>query len=289
MRLAHFSDIHVTLSPARQGKLMGKRAAGALNYYVGGRKRHFADVEARIAELLEDIDRQNVDHAVCTGDITQMSYWEEFERCAALFGDRLHQPERYTVIPGNHDRYTPGAVAAGWYERFFDRVSGGRGEFPFRKDVQARSLVGLDVSRPTSFADSSGRCGEAQLKAVDEMLAELAAERRRAIVLLHYGFFRADGRPDRRGHALRDADALMAVLDKPEYTVDLVLHGHMHRYYDVRTARRAVICAGSATDLAHGGGYNVYELEDREVVVHRRKWDAAASAYVPAETRRVPY
>jgi hypothetical protein len=49
---------------------------------------------------LADIDAVGVDHALCTGDVTQMSYAIEFERLSALYGPRLQQPERHTVIPG---------------------------------------------------------------------------------------------------------------------------------------------------------------------------------------------
>ena len=291
MRIAHFSDIHVTLSPAKQGlrRLWGKRSAGAINYYIGGRRHHFADVESRIAILLADVDRQNVDHAVCTGDITQMSYREEFARCANLFGPRLQQPDRYTVIPGNHDRYTVGSVKAGWFEQYFGPLAGPTATFPFRKDVGAVSFVGVDVARPTAFVDSSGRCGPAQLAALDEILTKLASEDRRTIVLMHYGFFRGDGRPDRARHGIRDAETLMALFDRDDVRVDLILHGHMHRSYAVRTARRAVICAGSATDLARGSGYNVYELGDEAISVERRRWDEAAGAYVPDASSVVQY
>lgn len=290
MRIAHFSDIHVTLSPATQGvaSLLGKRAAGALNYYVGGRRHHFAGVESRIAALLDDVDQQGVDHAVCTGDITQMSYEEEFRRCAALFGERLSQPERYTVIPGNHDRYTPKAVRAGWFEAAFGAVASPTGTYPFRKDVGEVSFVGIDVARPTTLIDSSGWCGPDQLSALSHLLEGLTAENRRTVVLLHYGFFRANGQPDRPGHGIRDADALLAVIDRDDLRVDLVLHGHMHQSYAVRTARRTVICAGSATDLAHGGGYNVYALDDDAVTVVRRTWDISSGAFVAGETERVP-
>ncbi len=293
MRIAHFSDIHVTLSPMQQGlrTLWGKRSAGALNYYVGGRKRHFEDVEERIERLLEDVDMQMPDHVVCTGDITQMSYEEEFVRCARLFGDRIREPGRYTVIPGNHDRYTEDTATL--FDRYFGDLSAGVPEtgprFPFRKDVGSVSLVGLDLARPTTLTDSSGLCGPEQLEALSEILGQLATAGRSTIVLMHYGFYRSNGQPDRPHHGIRDAEALMAVLDDSRYRVDLVLHGHMHRSYVVRTRRRAVICAGSATDLAHGGGYNLYELGEDEVVVHRRNWDPAANAYRAAEQTRVAY
>ena len=35
-----------------------------------GRGRHFAGSDQRIAKLLEDVDAQGVDHALCTGDVT---------------------------------------------------------------------------------------------------------------------------------------------------------------------------------------------------------------------------
>ncbi|MEO1337338.1 MAG: metallophosphoesterase, partial [Myxococcota bacterium] len=176
MRLAHFSDIHVTLSPVKHGGLLSKRTAGALNYYVGGRRHHFANVEARIATLLADVDAQDVDHTVCTGDVTQMSYEEEFRRCAALFGERLDQPERFTVIPGNHDRYT--SKASGLFEQFFGRLACPDGRYPFRKDVGSVSFIGLDLARPTALIDSSGLCGAAQLSALTRMLEALTAEGR---------------------------------------------------------------------------------------------------------------
>ena len=287
MRIAHFSDIHVTASPIQQGlkTLWGKRAGGAVNYYIGGRRHHFADVDHRIRRLLDDVDAQNVDHAVCTGDITQMSYEDEFDRCAALFGPRLSQPDRYTVIPGNHDRYTTAAVQAGWFEKHFGAVCDDGQGYPFRKDVGSVSFVGLDLARPCGIVDSSGYCGPTQLAALQRHLTALTAEGRRTIVLLHYGFYRADGRPDRQRHGIRDADALMAVLDDEAVRVDLILHGHMHSSYTVRTQRRTVICAGSATDLAHKGGYNVYELGEDSVAVRRRIW--SAGSYVDEKTVRV--
>ncbi|MEM7676713.1 MAG: metallophosphoesterase, partial [Myxococcota bacterium] len=288
MRLAHFSDIHITLSPVRYGGLWSKRTAGALNYYVGGRRHHFANVEARVAALLADVDAQGVDHAVCTGDITQMSYVEEFRRCAALFGPRLEQPQRFTVIPGNHDRYT--STEADLFEQFFGRLAEPDGRYPFRKDVGAVSFVGLDLARPTALIDSSGLCGPAQLSALTEMLKALTAEDRKTIVLMHYGFFRADGRPDRPRHGIRDAKALLALLDREDLRVDLILHGHIHRSYAVRTARRAVICAGSATDLARGSCYHLYDLDAEGVWMTRRRWNEQAQAYATdGEPVRVLY
>src|SRR5688500_9885026 len=98
MRLAHFSDIHVTQPPADGSfrAFLGKRLAATLHYYVGGRRHRFAEVDRRIESLLADVDQMRVQHALCTGDITMMSLPTEFSRFAELFGERLDRPQRWT-------------------------------------------------------------------------------------------------------------------------------------------------------------------------------------------------
>lgn len=258
-------------------RLMGKRAMGALNYYLGGRGAHFRDVESRITRLLEDIDSQGVDHALCTGDVTQMSYESEFERCAELFGDRRQQPERWTVIPGNHDRYTHGAAQARRFDRWFAGL--GADSYPFAKQIAPGvRVVAMDVARPNAMLDSSGLCGPAQLERTKALLAEAKGDF--VILALHYGLFRSNGQPDRKTHGIRDLPELIAVLESER--VDLILHGHIHRAYQVAVANTTAVCAGSATDLYQRCGYNIYELdpEGRTFTTQRRVWDAEAEVYV---------
>jgi len=283
VRLAHFSDIHVTISPLhrRARRLVSKRATGALNYYVGGRSRHFHGVEDRIARLLEDVDAQQVDHALCTGDITAMSYDEEFERCANLFGDRLEHADRYTVIPGNHDRYTKPAETERRFEKWFRNLACGDGDYPLIKRLGGVTIVGLDVARATSLTDSSGLCGPQQLAATEAILTDAAVAEDFVILALHYGLLRAHGGPDRSSHGLRDYRELMALIDRADTRCDLVLHGHMHGAYRVETASTPVVCAGSATDLHQKCGYNIYDIDvaARTFTTTRRCWDTAAGAY----------
>ncbi|MEW5740350.1 MAG: metallophosphoesterase [Myxococcota bacterium] len=280
MRLAHFSDIHVTHFPL-SGAFAVKRLAAVASYTLGGRGRHFVGSDERIARLLEDVDGQSVDHALCTGDLTGVSTAAEFARVAELFGPRLEQPQRFTVIPGNHDRYV--AEAAGRFERHFAKLCEGA-SFPFVKALAGGvTLVGIDVARPTSVIDSSGLAGKAQLDKLQSILTDASLKDRFVVVALHYGLLRANGQRDRRNHGLRDDVELMALVDREDVTVDLVLHGHMHRPYVVPTRRRQTINPGSATDLhVRGCGYHVYEIDPRtfRVRIERREWDAARGQYV---------
>lgn len=286
VRLAHFSDIHVTAPPIAFGArpLLGKRMMGSLNYYIGGRRRHFENVEHRIQRLLEDVDGQGVDHALCTGDITQMSFREEFRRCAELFGDRLLQPKRYTVLPGNHDRYTHDTT--NHFEDWFGTISAPDGKYPFRKDLDGNvTIVGLDVARPTGLTSSSGFCGRPQLEATRTLLEDAELKSRFVIIALHYGLLRSNGNRDRPGHRIEDDRSLIELVNETDHRIDMVVHGHMHRNYVVSSPKRPLVCAGSATDLAYPCGYNIYDINSAAGTfdITRRVWSAAADAYVESE------
>lgn len=291
MRIAHFSDIHVTVSPiARPADLLHlKRILGAANHYLGGRARHFAGVEHRIERLLADADAQGAAHVLCTGDITAMSYDLELERAAALYGERLQHPERYTVLPGNHDRYTARALEDRTFERHFGPLFVPDGRVPAVKRIGGGvALVILDVSRPTLFA-SSGLCGERQRRELQAVLTDGSLKDDFVILALHYALLRENGRPDWPSHRLEDYQEVLDIIDRDDVRLDLVLHGHLHNAYSVRTRKRIAVCAGSATDLAFRCGYNIYELdlEHRTFGIERRTWRAGADGY-RASNERMP-
>ena len=60
----------------------------------------------------------------------------------------------------------------------------------------------------------------------------------------------------------------------------------MHRPYVVKTSRRTIICAGSATDLhvKQGCGYHVYEIDPaaHRVRISRRTWNEGPGRYEAA-------
>lgn len=283
MKLAHFSDIHVTHFPL-SGAFALKRLAAVASYSLAGRGKHFEGSDARIAKLLEHVDAQQVDHALCTGDLTGVATEQELARVAELFGPRLHQPQRFTVLPGNHDRYV--TSAAGLFEKHFAPLCEGA-RFPAVKTLPSGvTLVLLDVARPTSLIDSSGLVGEAQRSTLLSILTDPSLRNRFVIVALHYGLLRMTGRRDSRSHGLRDDVELMTLLDREDVTVDLVLHGHLHRPFTIRTKRRHIVNAGSATDLHGRCGYNVYDIEPsaHRVAITRFAWDRAAAVYAPDPT-----
>ena len=283
MRLAHFSDIHVTHFPlTAAGGFALKRLLAVGSYSVAGRGAHFAGSNDRITALLQDVDALKIDHAICTGDLTGVSTEPEFAEVAQCFGpERLTRPDRYTVIPGNHDRYI--ASAAGRFERYFGSLCG-EGRFPLVKALPGDvTLVCADAARPTNLVDSSGLIGTAQRAKLLQILTDPSLRGRFVVLAFHYGLLRMNGQRDGRTHGLRDDAEMLELIDRPELSLDLVIHGHLHRPFRLRTARRTIVNAGSATDLhVNGAGYNVYDIDaaTHRVTLSRRAWSPAASAYV---------
>jgi 3',5'-cyclic AMP phosphodiesterase CpdA len=278
MRLAHFSDIHVTHFPLSGGFSI-KRAAAVASYTLGGRGRHFRGSSARVAQLLKDVDAANIDHAICTGDVTSVSSQGEFEEAAALFGDRLHQPERFTCLAGNHDRYIPSA--AGLFEKHFGTLCPGS-EFPVVKTIQGGvKLVLADVSRPTSVIDSSGLAGPAQRKRIEAILTDASMKDHFTILALHYGLLRMNGNRDRESHGLRDDRELLRLIDRSDVTLDAVIHGHIHRAYLTQSHRRVLFCSGSATDSNTHFGFSIYTIDPVHfrIGVERHEWNPETQCY----------
>lgn len=278
MRLAHFSDIHVTRFPLAGGFAF-KRLAAVASWGLAGRRKHFEGSDDRIAALLAHVEAQQVDHALCTGDLTGVATEAELGRAAELFGERLKQPARWSVIPGNHDRYVPGA--RGLFERHFGALCEGA-SFPAVKHLPSGvTLVLLDSARPTSIIDSSGLLGEEQRSKALSVLSDPSLKERFVIVALHYGLLRMTGRRDSRSHGLRDDLELMRLVNRDDVTVDLIVHGHLHRPFTIKTGRRTIINAGSATDLHMRCGYNLYDIDvaAKRVAVTRFWWNAAAQRY----------
>jgi 3',5'-cyclic AMP phosphodiesterase CpdA len=214
-----------------------------------------------------------------------MAYEAEMAEARRLFAAASATAARYTVLPGNHDRYVAEDEPR-VFERHFADLADAGGGYPYAKRVAPGvSLVVLDVTRPTGLLDSSGRAGEAQLARLAALLSAPERAEDFVIVALHYALYRAEGRRDRPSHGVRDDLALIEVLDRPASRVDLVLHGHIHRPYQVRTAHRDVSCAGSATDLhVREAGFDVYEVDlpSRRYTRARHIWDGARFVAQPA-------
>jgi 3',5'-cyclic AMP phosphodiesterase CpdA len=221
--LAHVSDLHATSVEVRRvADFLGKRALGWLSWRL--RRRHHHRPEA-LEALVADLHAAAPDHAVVTGDVTNVACEHEFEQALAWL-ERLGGPQRLSVIPGNHDAYA--AVARerslDLWQAYLASDGAPRVEFPAVRIRGGFAIVGLSSAHPTAPFLAQGSVGEAQLERLERRLRELSDTSLCRVVLVHHPVTEGAVSPRR---ALLDADRLRAVLARTG--ADLVLHGHGHR------------------------------------------------------------
>ena len=96
----------------------------------------------------------------------------------------LVDSDRVTVLPGNHDRYTPGSVRHRAFEEWFGAFSPPM-PYPWLRYLDDETAVlGLDATR--SHISATGRLPDAQLAAAKTLIADPSTRPRRLIIGCHY-------------------------------------------------------------------------------------------------------
>jgi 3',5'-cyclic AMP phosphodiesterase CpdA len=289
VRLAHFSDIHVTARPLgwRPGDYLTKRYPGWINFRWLGRRYRFRRAEDVLAAFQTDLARQRPDHVVFSGDATALGFETEFARAAALIGVDHPDTPSGMAVPGNHDYYTPAVEASGLFERYFapwqngERVDGA--VYPFAQRIGHVWLIGVNSSTGNRWTwDASGGVDAGQLDRLGRLLKRLEGEPR--ILVTHYPVCLASGQPERRSHGLRNLADLLAVAG--EGGVCLWLHGHRHNAYHLPKTERApfpIVCAGSTTQSGLWS-YGVYTIAGRHLQAVRRVFDLKEGGFREGES-----
>ena len=285
VRLAHFSDLHIT--PQKLGWHIGdwfnKRLTGWFNLRCLGRGKSFYLAEKILAALSAELCRQPPNHVVFSGDATSLGFPEEFARAAELLGVAGDDALPGIAVPGNHDYYTRGAAASGLFEHFFapwqrgERVHGAT--YPFAQGVGPVWLVGMNSCTGNRWPwDAAGSVGPEQLARLAILLKQLDARPR--ILVTHHPVSLAGGEPESRTHGLRDLADVVKVAR--EGGVCLWLHGHQHVSYHLCTSKLApfpAVCAGTATQKGRWS-YGEYTISDRHFHGVRRLYSPADDGFV---------
>ena len=259
MKLVHFSDVHVQLPDWRRRTVreLGPLRALATVELWKGRGREYDDAAVALRELARIAS--HADHAVCTGDLTQLGHPEEFAAAREALGELAGDPERFTVFPGNHDRYPWHGRPSPLFEEHFP--AHGRTDVctPLRvRLIGEAALIVVDSAGPLCWPVlSRGRVDRPQLDALEAALRAPEVHGRCKLIAIHHAPLLRGGRQDWPWHALRGARALLDVARRGG--AQAILCGHIHERF-VFGKEPAVICAGSSTQLGREG---YFELEIR--------------------------
>ncbi|MFP2907465.1 metallophosphoesterase family protein [Pyxidicoccus sp. 3LFB2] len=275
MRFVHCSDVHITddYSAIPLRRLGWRRCLALVELTLGGRAKRYLRAPQVLSAIVREAEAHAVDHFILSGDLTAYALEGEFAGARKALGPLAEDPRRCTVVPGNHDVFTPGSVRTGRFARHFGQLLDSdlpeyrrEGAYPFVRLVgDEAAVVGLLSTRAAPLpAFPYGSLGEAQLEGLAALLRDPRLDGRAVLVIVHHAPFDRLGRPDRWNHGLRDAEALLRLLPGPRFAV---LHGHIHQRYHhpATTDRPHIFGAGSSTEAGHEG-YWVIEVARGQVV-----------------------
>ena len=275
LRILHCSDVHVTAdySSIPFCRLGWRRWMALGELTVGGRGKAYGRAAETLARVVQDFHTLGADHFVLSGDLTAYALEPEFQGARSLLGELAADRTRCTVVPGNHDVYTRGALRSRRFERYFGHLLQSDlpeycrdGAFPFVRLLgEEAMLVGLRSVRVAPMPGLSfGAIGQVQLEALRELVKDVRLRERAVLVVVHHAPLGHHGRPDRYTHGLRDGRALLELLPGDRYAV---LHGHVHRRYHhpASSTRPHLFNAGSST-LSGREGYWLIDVGDGRVL-----------------------
>lgn len=277
MKIAHLSDLHLfALDEIKPTRLLNKRFSGWVNMKL---KREHAHQLSAVKHVARAVREGNYDHVVITGDFSNLALQQEFAFIRQFLDEQLAlPPDRVSIVPGNHDRYTRGSERSARFESYLapyitSELQGAtcsieEEAFPFVRLRGGVAIIGLDSAVPRPPLVAAGALGRAQRMALRAILAHEEVRKRTPVLLIHHPIHNPAGRLHSYMEGLRDAHELRADLD--DVSFGLALHGHLHR----RIARNLTTRAGhievfgstSASlmvdDPDRRSGYNVYTFEE---------------------------
>ena len=254
MRLAHVSDLHILdLNGVSWKRFASRRLFGGPNLLLHRAREHRPEI---LEMLIEDLLKEEPDHVVLTGDLSNLALESEFERVFQLL-KLLGGYSRLSVVPGNHDYYTARAVDTRRFEKYFHPFMFKDGFsdldldiYPYRKVVGEVMLIGMNSATRTLPPLSYGTVGDRQLELLERMLSSRERASCVTCVFLHHALHKRDYIKESTS-GLVNRERFLRLMD--EQQVDLVLYGHDHTGQMWRREHRGhstlYVCCGSSTRL----------------------------------------
>lgn len=277
LRIVHLSDVHIwrlTFNPANLGN---KRLFGVASLMTRRARKFRLE---RLAEVVDRVVALRPDHVLITGDLTTTSLPAEFQEAREALALLLTDPGRATVIPGNHDRYTPDSVRGRFFEQTFGPFAGA-GEYPWvRRLDSSTAILALDPTRAAWTA--RGLLPENQLTAARRLWEVQRETVDRWIIACHYPLdappeFRAELRSKRLLNAEEVAGWLATI------GPHLYCCGHVHRAWAFSPPGVPnQLCLNSGAPLlrddsgANPPGFLEIVLDESAVVASHHYWEADA-------------
>jgi len=180
LRIVHVSDIHFWRYPANPLHLLNKRIVGVGALALGRASKFRLE---RVQSLVDRVVALQPDHILISGDLTTTALEIEF-RAARHALEPWLRPQKVTIVPGNHDRYTGESARNFRFERYFGEFAP-KQEFPWIRWIDARTgILAFDPTRPGLTA--RGELPVRQLEEARRLVENPESRPERLLVACHY-------------------------------------------------------------------------------------------------------
>lgn len=252
---------------------------------------HFGHHDEVLAPTLApELERQNLDLVVISGDFTQKGTEDEF-KTARAFIDSLSAP--VFAVPGNHDVPHYSSIVRRLlapYALYKKYISAELEPF---LEIKGVALAGLRTSRRVTpdMNWSNGFLDRKQLNALEGRLAAASHGATRVVVAHHPLLYPEGGEPMRQ-RRVRRADKALETFS--QVGIRLVLSGHFHLSYvrvhegpgevkegapdGLRRATAAPILVAQTSSTTstrlrgHPNAYNLIDIDDGLIEIAVREW-----------------
>jgi Icc protein len=262
-RIAHLSDVHMLdarPSRARSGYSMGHR------FLSFGRPLDATGRRTKLTRALASARRVGADHVVVSGDLTEIGSPGEFECLAEVLHDSGIAPDRFTLVPGNHDLYTSADAWRRALEGPLAAFAGTSAGEPGRIiECAGVRVMPLDVARYQPVTRSAGWIDDRTLDIVQQRASDPGLSDRPLVVVQHHPPFVRATQAWQWVDGLLGAARLMSILEAFRHL--FVLHGHLHsavnRVLGCGVAR--VLGATAIVDDEEAPRVRLYDVRDRQL------------------------
>lgn len=226
-RIAHLSDFHMLQARPTRGRSHDLRT----RFVSFGRALDSDGRKKKLARGLAAAKRSGARHFVLSGDLTEMGKPEEMETFAEVLHDSGIDPDRFVIVPGNHDLYTSAdawkKALEGPLAAFRAGAAGEPGKVVEREGV---TFLPLDVTVHQPVTRSAGELTEDAATALERRLGDPALRDRPVVVVQHHPPFAHRICAWQWIDGLRGWARLMSSL--ASFPNVHVLHGHLHHVVD---------------------------------------------------------
>ncbi|CAN5194995.1 phosphodiesterase [soil metagenome] len=239
MRIAHLSDLHVLDPRSDQG--LGVRFVSI------GRPIDVAERKRKVLRAFERAKAAGANHFVVSGDLTETGTGAQYEVFAEVLSEARVDPDRMTLVPGNHDLY---ARHDAWTTALEGPLA------PYRRgaaegtgkivDFGSVRIAPIDVTVHQHFTRSIGAVSSEIAEALRRRLVDSSLAKAPLLLVQHHPPY-AHGNPIHQWiDGLRDWGRIFQLLLANAHA--FVMHGHLHRAGDraVRGASDVRIFGASA-------------------------------------------